>query len=46
MFEHIYKENFAKPDYRSMYYLAPDAASAIKHINEYKPVQLVNKWYK
>ncbi|MEW5819483.1 MAG: TIGR00730 family Rossman fold protein [Cyanobacteriota bacterium] len=46
VFEHIYNENFAKPDYREMYYLAPDAVSAINYIKNYKPVALVNKWYK
>ena len=45
MFEYIYKEHFAKPDYRSLYFIAKDAKEAIDYIENYKPVQLASKWY-
>lgn len=44
-FEQLYQERFAKPDYRHLYFIAPDAASAISYIETYRPIQLQSKWF-
>jgi len=44
LFEYIYQERFAKPEYRQLYYVAPDAASAFSYIETYQPIQLQSKW--
>lgn len=44
VFEHIYRERFARPDYRSLYHFAPDAVSAIAYIENYQPLALNSKW--
>lgn len=45
LFEHYYHEQFARPQYRQLYFLAPDAASAIAHIDTYVPPSLESKWF-
>ncbi|MEQ8191463.1 MAG: TIGR00730 family Rossman fold protein [Candidatus Eremiobacterota bacterium] len=45
-FEHMYRENFAKSDYRKLYSVIPDPVSAISYIENYVPVTLQSKWFK
>lgn len=45
MFEHIYSEHFAKPDYREFYYVTADAADALDHIENYSPPKVMEKWF-
>lgn len=46
VFEHIYRERFAKPDYRCLYHFADDAVDAISYIENYEPLVLDTKWFK
>lgn len=43
--EHMYQAQFAKQAYRQMYALAPDVASAIEHVESYRPPELPEKWF-
>jgi cytokinin riboside 5'-monophosphate phosphoribohydrolase len=43
--EHMYEAQFAKPAYRQMYSIAPDVATAIKHVESYRPAELPSKWF-
>lgn len=45
LFEHIYQERFAKPDYRQLYHVIPDAASVFSYLETYQPLQLQSKWF-
>jgi hypothetical protein len=45
LFEHIYQERFAKPDYRQLYQFAADASAVFSYIAAYQPVPLVSKWF-
>jgi cytokinin riboside 5'-monophosphate phosphoribohydrolase len=45
-FEGIYSQNFARSDYKALYYIAENAADAINHIKNYQPAQFESKWYK
>jgi uncharacterized protein (TIGR00730 family) len=45
LFERIYQERFAKPDYRQLYHVAPDAASVFSYLEVYQPLQLQSKWF-
>lgn len=45
LFEHIYQERFAKPDYRQLYHMVPDADSVFPYLETYRPVQLDRKWF-
>jgi len=44
-FEHIYGYKFAKPEYKQLYFVANDAASAIEYIKNYKPLNQISKWF-
>ncbi|HZP84799.1 MAG TPA: TIGR00730 family Rossman fold protein [Chthonomonadaceae bacterium] len=44
LFEHIYRERFARPEYRNLYHFAPDAVGALDYIANYTPVRLESKW--
>lgn len=44
-FEQIFSLAFARPEYRSLYYLAADARAALCHIEGYVPVALPDKWF-
>jgi uncharacterized protein (TIGR00730 family) len=44
-FEHIYRERFARPDYRQLYHIAPEAAGVFSYLETYRPVQLQSKWF-
>lgn len=43
--EHMYQAQFAKQAYRQMYAMAPDVASAIDHVESYRPAELPEKWF-
>jgi uncharacterized protein (TIGR00730 family) len=45
LFEHIYQEHFAKPDYRQLYHVAPDVANVFSYLEAYRPIQLQSKWF-
>ncbi len=45
MFEHIYAEDFAKPEYRQLYYIAESPASAMEYLDSYHPPDLPKKWF-
>ena len=44
--EVFYSNNFAKSDYKALYYIAQNSEEAIEYIKTYKPIKLVSKWYK
>lgn len=46
LFEMFYSTNFAKNDYRKLYYFAKTPQEAIKYLKDYKTDGLVNKWFK
>jgi uncharacterized protein (TIGR00730 family) len=45
-FEVFYQNNFAKSDYKALYFIANHAEEAIDYIKNYKPSKLESKWYK
>ena len=45
MFEHIYKEQFAKQQYRVLYHISDSAKDSIEYIETYQPPELPNKWF-
>ncbi len=45
-FERSYDENFAKPNYRDLYFIANSAEEVIAYLETYSPPAPVNKWYK
>jgi uncharacterized protein (TIGR00730 family) len=45
-FGHAYEEHFAKPEYRSIYHIAQTPDEAISYIENYRPSEVVSKWYK
>ena len=44
LYDHFYAEHFAKEQHRVLYYVAPDAACAIEHIETYRPPSVESKW--
>ncbi len=44
-FETLYKEKFAKEEYREVYFVANSADEALKYIKEYKPKKNITKWF-
>lgn len=44
-FERSYEEKFAKESYRKLYFVAGNAAEAMNYIQNYKPEEVVNKWF-
>lgn len=44
-FEKSFDEKFAKESYRKLYFIAENAAEAMKYIQEYQPEEAVNKWF-
>jgi cytokinin riboside 5'-monophosphate phosphoribohydrolase len=44
-FEITYSENFAKPVYRDLYYIAENSSDAINYLENYVPVILDSKWF-
>lgn len=45
-FERSFEENFAKPNYRELYYIAENSDDAMNYLKNYTPPKPVNKWYK
>jgi uncharacterized protein (TIGR00730 family) len=45
LFEKMYKLNFAKPDFKSLYHISPTPADAMNHILNYKYVEVKDKWF-
>jgi cytokinin riboside 5'-monophosphate phosphoribohydrolase len=44
-FEKSYEEEFAKENYRKLYFIAGNAVEAMNYIVNYKPEETVNKWF-
>ncbi len=44
-FEIGYRENFAKKDYRELYYISKSVGDAIEYIKNYTPQELPDKWF-
>ena len=45
-FERSFNENFAKPNYRELYFIAKNTDEVMDYLNAYTPPKPVNKWYK
>jgi uncharacterized protein (TIGR00730 family) len=45
MFEHIYEENFAKPEYRQLYHVSDSPEDVVTYLLNYQPPQLPDKWF-
>lgn len=44
-FERLYREQFAKPIYRQLYYVAATPQDVLDHIEGYRPTEMPPKWY-
>jgi cytokinin riboside 5'-monophosphate phosphoribohydrolase len=44
-FEHSYDEQFSKPIYRKLYFVAQNSAEAMNYIKNYREVELDSKWF-
>ena len=44
-FERLYRERFAKPEYRSLYHVSPSPNEALEHIEHYVDQPLPRKWF-
>ncbi len=44
-FETGYQENFAKKEYKELYYVSKSVENAINYIKHYTPKQLPGKWF-
>ncbi len=45
MFERFYEHSFAKPEYRSLYFLANTPEEAMNYILDYKYEEVKDKWF-
>lgn len=45
LFENLYEAKFAKPEYRSLSYFAPDVRSVFDYLESYKPTEVQDKWF-
>jgi hypothetical protein len=43
-FEHIINQQFAKPEYKKLYFVASDIQEALEYIKSYKPQKFGSKW--
>lgn len=43
--EYIYSENFAKPEYRSLYHICSEPDEAISYICNYHVPKVIDKWF-
>ena len=43
-FEHIINQQFAKPEYKKLYFVTSDIQEALKYIKSYKPQKFGSKW--
>jgi len=44
-FERLYREHFAKPEYRSLYHVSEDPAEALEYIDTFVEQPLPRKWF-
>ncbi|MGE5675401.1 MAG: TIGR00730 family Rossman fold protein [Mycobacterium leprae] len=44
LFEHIYEQKFARPDYRELYHVTADLPDLFAYLAQYQPPQLKSKW--
>lgn len=44
LFDHIYAQRFAKPEYRQLYHVAATPAGALEYLASYRPPELGTKW--
>jgi uncharacterized protein (TIGR00730 family) len=45
-FEVFYSRNFAKRDFQYLFHIAQDSIAAMNYLKNYKPGNIVSKWYK
>ncbi|MCP5053444.1 MAG: TIGR00730 family Rossman fold protein, partial [bacterium] len=45
LFEQIYREKFAKPMHRQLYFIAADANEAVDYVRDYTPLEMPKKWF-
>jgi cytokinin riboside 5'-monophosphate phosphoribohydrolase len=45
-FEKGFQENFSKPEYKKLYYIASSPEDAINYIENYQPGEVITKWFK
>ncbi len=45
LFEMFYDTNFAKKEYRKLYFIANTVEEATTYLSDYKPEALANKWF-
>jgi uncharacterized protein (TIGR00730 family) len=45
LFEHIYRERFARPESRQLYHFAADVPAALAYLTAYTPPQPPEKWF-
>ena len=43
-FEQIYRYNFAKPEYRNLYYIADTPEECVEYIENFVPADIANKF--
>ena len=44
-FEQLYRERFAKPEYRDLYHVAVNVAGAMDYLEHYRPTPRPAKWF-
>jgi uncharacterized protein (TIGR00730 family) len=44
LFEHYYQQQFARPETRQLYFIAPDVTSTVGHIETYQAPIIESKW--
>jgi uncharacterized protein (TIGR00730 family) len=45
-FEKGFTENFSKPEYKKLYYIATSPEDAINYLENYQPGEVITKWFK
>jgi len=45
LFEHVYRQRFAKETTRALYHFAPTVPDAFAYLDSYVPVQVPTKWF-
>lgn len=45
LFEHVYRQRFAKETTRALYHFAPTVAEAFAYLDSYVPVTVPTKWF-
>lgn len=44
-FENMFKEDFAKYDFKNLYYITDDLNEVFTYIDQYEPMTMPSKWY-